>query len=84
LFIKWNERQLETLKKMDISMDVNKDLNDDDLDLLYEVVPDYMLAKSEGDPDDPKSEWNVCEDIITILGQKMDERGLLATSHSEN
>lgn len=77
--ILWNEAQLNMLAKMKVPFDVSKDITNGELELLYDIVPDFMFEKIGWDGrGTPSKDFNTCEDIITILARKMDEEGLLA------
>lgn len=79
MIIKWDKKQFEMLNKMSVPFDVQKDLNDDELEELYDIVPDFMLGKAGWDgKNEPGADFLLCEDIVTVLAGKMKERGLLA------
>lgn len=71
----WNKKQLDTLAKMDIPFDVAQELTDDQLEQLYEIVPDHLEFDKNAEPTDQGA---IVEDILTLVGAEMGKRGLLA------
>lgn len=73
MHISWNAEQLRALSAMDTSIDYLGDLTDDDLNGLYDIVPDYLFFDKNGNPD---KETYIVESIITDLANVMSPRGL--------
>ena len=69
MIIKWAERQEEMLLKMAVPFDIAADLSDEEIENLYEIVPEYMLDHTDTGDNRPDSDFNICEDIITRLAK---------------
>ncbi len=75
--VKWTESEKEMLEKMSIPFDYKGDLDNNQIDILYEMIPDYMLDFTDTSDDRPSSDFNICEDIITKLAEAMKSLGLI-------
>lgn len=73
MLIKWNPQQLEMLSKMNVPFNAIQEMTDDQLDDLYEIVPDYLEFDSNGEPTE---QCLVVESMIDALAVAMQERDL--------
>lgn len=69
MYIRWSEEQAATLDKANVPVDFRADMDDDDLDALYEIVPDHLQQSGFSD---------LWEDILTAVAVAMEERHLLS------
>lgn len=67
MIIEWDKAERDMLAKMELSVDVDGDLSEAQLNELYDVVPNWMLDNTDTTDDRRDSPFNICEDIITKL-----------------
>ena len=75
--IVWVESEIAILAKMNIPFLYMGYLTDEQLEDLYEIVPDYMMSNTNTSDDSPDSDFNICEGVITKIAMHMEARGLL-------
>lgn len=73
--LRWNQKQLNMLAKMGLPFDPKQELGDDQLEQLYDVIPDYLEFEKEGNPTPAGA---VVEDMLTLVAAEMEKRNLLA------
>lgn len=67
--IKFEKEQIELAKKIGVPFDITKDLTDDEICDLEEMVGDYHTLNTLGEDYKPNKEGEICLDILQILGE---------------
>lgn len=65
--MKFNENQIEFMKKIGISINFNDNLSDSDYDLIEEKVSDYLQKNGFDENYEPTEEGTMCEAILDML-----------------
>jgi len=65
--IKFNEAQLNVLKKLGLDYDSTQDLSEDELVDLEERVGDYLTLHCLDKDYEPNEEGKICESILDLL-----------------
>jgi hypothetical protein len=73
--IDWKPIHIPILSLMKMPFDYTDDMTDEQLEQLYDVIPDYLEFDENGDP---TKECEIVEEILTFTGKEMGRRGLLA------
>ena len=78
MLMNWTKREHQILSRMEIAFDYKAEMSNNQIEDLYDIVPDYMMENTDTSDDHPNSDFNICEDIITKLAKALEEKGLLA------
>lgn len=73
--IDWKPKHIIMLSAMQIPFDYADDMTDDQLEQLYEAVPDYLEFDENGVPTE---KGGIVEEMITLVSVEMRKRKLLA------
>ena len=65
--IKFNEAQLNVLKKLGLNYNSTQDLSEDELVDLEERVGDYLTLHCLDENYEPNEEGKICESILDLL-----------------
>lgn len=65
--IKFNEAQLNVLKKLGLNYNSTQDLSEDELVDLEERVGDYLTLHCLDEDYEPNEEGKICESILDLL-----------------
>lgn len=72
--IAWTKDELELLREMNLEFNPSSNLTDDNLELLYDLAPEYLEFTDDGEP---TARCMTAENIITKLSGAMGPRGLI-------
>ena len=65
--MKFNENQIEFMKKIGVSVDFSKELTDSDYETIEEEVSEYLQAYGFDGDYEPTEEGIMCESILDVL-----------------
>lgn len=69
MILPFNKEHEMLAKKIDVPFDITKDLSDDEICNLEDIVGDYLTIHCLDDDYAPNHEGEVCYQILDILGE---------------
>ena len=67
--ITFKNEQIELIKKIGVPFDITKDLTDDEICEIEEIIGDYHVLNTLDEDYKPNKEGEICLDILQILGE---------------
>ena len=72
--IHWTDKQLDLLKKLDLPFDPAAEMSDDQLEEMYEEIPEHFEWHPKTGM--PVGDCMDYEDMLTLVYKEMEPRGL--------
>jgi len=66
--IKFTKEQIELAKRIGVPFDITKELTDDEIIEVGDIVADYHVLNTLDEDYKPNKEGEICLDILQILG----------------